>query len=103
MLLTSPNAPLETGPLTLDELSWMGSINRIGGILGTFTIGYLASVVGCKRALTFLGIPAFAFWLIILTADSANWLICARFLTGWTSGGTYSIIMLYVAEIADPK
>lgn len=103
MLLTSDKTPLDSGPITLDEMSWIGSINCLGGMFGTFTFGCFTSFMGCKRAMAFLGIPATVYWLIIMYGNSVNYIIVARFIAGWTGGGIFSISILYVAEIADDK
>lgn len=103
MLLTSDETPLSSGPITLEELSWIGSMNSIGAMLGTFSFGCFTTLIGCKRAMTFLALPAIGYWVTIVYGDSANWIIFARFLAGWCGGGILSISVLYVAEIADPK
>lgn len=103
MLLTSDETPLEAGKITLEQLSWIGSMNCVGAIFGTFTFGCFTSFMGCKRAMVFLGIPATVYWLIIMYGDSVNYIIFARFMAGWTGGGIFSITILYVAEIADDK
>lgn len=84
-------------------MSWIGSINNIGAMCGIFTFGYLTSFMGCKRAMTFLGIPATFYWLTIMYADSVYYIVFARWLAGWTGGGIFSITVLYIAEIADDK
>lgn len=103
LLLRSDETPLKTGPITLEQMSWIGSMNNIGAMFGTFTFGYFTSVVGCKRAMTFLGIPAVCYWLTIMYGDSVQYIIFARFLAGWTGGGIFSISVLYVSDIADDK
>lgn len=103
LLLKSDETPLKTGPITLEQLSWIGSMHSIGAIFGTFTFGFFTSCMGCKRAMAFLGIPAICYWLTILYGNSVYYIIFARFLAGWTGGGILSITVLYVAEIADDK
>lgn len=103
LLLMSADSPLKTGPITMEEVSWIGSIGCIGALFGTFSFGVFTSFMGCKRAMAFLAIPAVMYWLAILYGDSANHIILARFLGGWTGGGIQSSIILFVAEIADDK
>lgn len=103
MLLRSDETPLTSGPITLEQLSWIGSMHCIGAMFGTFTFGFFTSFMGCKRVMAFLGIPAVCYWLTIIYGDSVNFIIFARFLAGWTGGGIFSITVLYVADIADNK
>lgn len=102
LLLTSDETPLKSGPITSEQLSLIGSVTNIGALFGTLTFGCFTSFLGCKRAMAFLGIPALCFWLAIMYGDSVYYIICARFLVGWTGGGTLSITV-FVAEIADDK
>lgn len=56
-LLQSDDTPLETGPITTEQLSWAGSIISIGALLGNFSFGYLTNVIGSKNAVLILGVP----------------------------------------------
>lgn len=56
-LLQSNQSPLESGPLTTVELSWIGSIVMIGALFGNFFCGYIERVFGAKNLIFFLGIP----------------------------------------------
>lgn len=103
LLLMSDDSPLKTGPITIEQVSWIGSIGCIGALFGTFSIGIFTSFMGCKRAMVFLAIPAVMYWLTIIYGTSANHIIFARFLGGWTGGGIQSSIILFVAEVADDK
>lgn len=57
LLESIENAPLPTGPLTIDELTWISSILCLGGIFGTLSIGWLISYIGKKKLLLVLAIP----------------------------------------------
>lgn len=56
-LLLSPDTPLSSGPLTVEQLSWSGSILSIGGVMGSLLCGFLMSRIGTKRTLMLLAIP----------------------------------------------
>lgn len=103
ILLRSAETPLESGPLTTEEESWIGSMTSLGGIFGTFISGYAAGLIGCKHTLAFLAIPAISYWLTIYLTKSASLIIIGRFLAGWTGGGLTSISAIYVAEIAEDR
>lgn len=51
MLLTTNYTPLKTGPITLEQLSWIGSVSSLGAMCGTFTSGCFINSMGCKRAM----------------------------------------------------
>lgn len=103
MFLMSDSSSLTSGPLTMEQVSWIGSMSCIGALFGTLSFGVFTSFMGCKRAMVFLAIPAVMYWLTILFGNSANYIIFARFLGGWTGGGIQSSIILFVAEIADDR
>lgn len=56
-LLLSPDTPLSSGPLTIEQLSWSGSILSIGGVMGSLVSGLSMSRIGTKRTLMLLTIP----------------------------------------------
>lgn len=103
VLLGSAGTPLSGGPITLEQMSWIGSVHSAGAVFGTFTSGYAAGWMGCKRTMAFLAIPAICYWVIIRFALTVEYIIFARFLAGWTGGGVQSITVLYVAEIAEDR
>lgn len=102
-VLMSNDTPLVTGPLSPQDLSNVGSISSLGSLFGTFVFGYLASFIGCKRAMVFLGLPSIIFWLLIFFGDSLCELLIARFVMGCTAGGVQSGIIIYVSEISNDK
>lgn len=56
-LLKSDETPLESGPLSLQEVSWLGSIVPVGAMIGSFVGRPLTNRVGCKRMMELLPIP----------------------------------------------
>lgn len=100
-LLSEQNTPLTTGPLTNEQLSWIGSINALSGIFGTFSLGCVTAYWGCKRAALLLSITCFAFWTLIFFGDSYYHVLIARFCMGTTGGGVQTTIILYISEISN--
>lgn len=78
LYLMSDDSPLKTGSITIEQASWIGSINCIGALFGIFSIGIFTSFMGCKRAMAFLAIPALMYWLAIIFGETANHIIFAR-------------------------
>lgn len=83
--------------------SWIGSINALGAIVGTFVFGSITMRLGCKRTMLLLALPSVLFWILIYIGDTYYYILFARFSNGWTGGGIQTTIILYIAEIADDK
>lgn len=55
--LQSDDSPLQTGPMTLSETSWIGSCFSIGAIVGNCIFGVLSNYIGRKNTLCILALP----------------------------------------------
>lgn len=84
--LLSESTPLTTGPLTNEQLSWIGSINALSGIFGTFFFGCVTACFGCKRAAILLSTTCFTFWTLIYMGNTYYHVLIARFFMGTTGG-----------------
>lgn len=80
--LISETTPLHTGPLTNDEVSWIGSINALAAFVGTVVAGVLIVLLGSKRTMLFFAVPCVLFWTLIYIGDSYSYVLFARFVTG---------------------
>lgn len=56
-LLQSIGSPLTSGPLTIEQTSWTGSVLSIGGGIGNVLTGFILSRIGAKHTLSLLVIP----------------------------------------------
>lgn len=101
--LTSESTPLSHGPFTNEEVSWIGSINAIGGLFGSLSFGYFITIMGCKRAMIVLTFPAIVFWIMIYFGNSYIEIFIARAVNGWGGGGIQTTVILYIAEIANDE
>lgn len=81
-ILMSNETLLITGPIDIDELSWMASINAIGGIFGTFTFGFIAILLGCKNTIHTFALAPILFYTIIYFGDTYYDILFARFFMG---------------------
>lgn len=99
-LLTSANTPLSS-ILTNDELSWLVAISCIGSVAGSLINGYVVSLVGSKRALLSLTIPAILFWLLIHFGTTFSFIFCAKVIDGYLISGTFVTLNAYISEIAN--
>lgn len=102
-LLQSKNSPLTTGPLTIDQSSWVGSCFCFTGIIGLFFFIYVANRFGCKFAMNWLGLSHLGFWILILIGTRYSHLIIARLIGGIASGGVFGCLPIFIADIAEPK
>lgn len=101
--LCTSDTPLVTGPLTNEQLSWLGSINCVGALCGAFSYGYFTTVIGSKLVVLLSAIPIVSFWILIAFGDLYEYLLIARFIGGFAGGGIQVTIMLYVSEIANDE
>lgn len=102
-MLLSDDTPLKTGSITNEELSWIGAMNSVGAICGTFICGAMSALIGSKRAMIYLAYPVIAFWILIYFGNDFYHILAARFFTGLTTGGFQSGVVLYVSEISSDK
>lgn len=100
-LLMSEESPLETGPLTTNQLSWVGSINSFSAMIGSFIFSYFITKFGPKRTMISLAVPSVVVWLIIYFGNTYYHLLVARLLAGMISSGIQLSFFLYVSEIAN--
>lgn len=101
--LRSEASPLDSGPITIEEASWIGSLNCAGGLIGNFVYAYLADKFGRKKAILCLALPQIMFWLCVIYAKNVFHLYVGRSLAGLCGGGMYVIITIFTTEIAQDK
>ncbi|KXJ82001.1 hypothetical protein RP20_CCG016267 [Aedes albopictus] len=100
-LLQSADTPLPGGPITVEQVSWVGSFFSIGGMSGTILYALIHTYFGKKTGLLMLAIPHLILWNLLWMGDSVYYIYAARFLGGLTGGGIFAMVPLYVADIAD--
>lgn len=59
-------------------------MSSLGAIVGTFVFGVMSSMIGSKRAMTYLAFPAIAYWILIHFGDTYYHLFWARASAGLT-------------------
>ncbi|KAG8286839.1 hypothetical protein J6590_050826 [Homalodisca vitripennis] len=99
-LLTSPHPPVGTQPMSEGTIAWLGSINFIGSVIGTFFWGIAADRMGRKTAASLVAIPFIASWTLILAAQNTTWLIIARIVAGIGNSGATVNVPIFISEIA---
>lgn len=102
-LLLSNETPLKSGPLTNEQLSNIGSINALASIASSLAFGFIAKIIGCKRTILLLAVPSIIFFVLIYIGDTYHYLVCARLTAGMVGGGIQTVLIIFIAEIADDK
>lgn len=102
-LLTSEQTPLLSGPLTNEQVSWIGSITFIGVLVGALSFGYITASLGSKRAVLSVAVPIILFWLLIYFGTTYYVVLIARLISGFAASGCQSVIILFIPEIANDK
>lgn len=101
--LLSNNTPLVTGPLTVEQLAFVGSMNSIAAICGSFVVGLFSVLWGSWRATELIAFPAITVWLFIHFGDTFYSILFARFAVGLCGGSFQSGVVLYISEISNDK
>ncbi|KAF2889108.1 hypothetical protein ILUMI_17066 [Ignelater luminosus] len=90
--------------ITYDEASWLGSLLPLGAIFGTFIAGYCAQKIGRRKTMLFnIVIPFAVAFLIFAFADNIYSFYLARFVSGVTVSGVYTVVPMYLAEISEDE
>lgn len=55
--LRTSESPLTSGPLTLGQMSWLGSSFSLGAVIGNCLFGVLSTYIGRKHTLCILAVP----------------------------------------------
>ncbi|XP_068902293.1 facilitated trehalose transporter Tret1-like [Tenebrio molitor] len=87
-------------PITEDEDSWIGSLINIGAMIGPFPYGFLADKYGRKIGLLAVSVPYIVSYLTLAFSKTVYLYYFARLLGGIAIGGGYTLLPMYVAEIA---
>ncbi|XP_063930342.1 facilitated trehalose transporter Tret1-like [Zophobas morio] len=105
---TSPYLPqlLSTNssiPTSSDEGSWCAVMPLLGSPVGALLAAILGDVIGRKNTTLLMTPIIFLSFIWIAFADSI-WVISAiRFVIGATEGALYTVLPMYIGEIADPE
>ncbi|XP_060829670.1 facilitated trehalose transporter Tret1-like [Bombus pascuorum] len=89
-------------PVTMEELTWISSLNLFLVPIGCFASGPVSQFLGRKRTMMLTTIPFTAAWVIFYYATTAEMLFIALAMTGLTGGLLEAPVMTYVAEVTQP-
>ncbi|XP_060530456.1 facilitated trehalose transporter Tret1-like [Cylas formicarius] len=97
--LNSSTSQLDS-ELTTEEISWIASFLGLGAIPGPFIFGFLADHVGRKYSILSLSVPLTLSYLLMLFTNKVIYLYIARFVVGTAVGGVFTVLPMYVGEMA---
>lgn len=88
-------------PITDDEDAWIGSLVTIGAMIGPLPAGFIAEKFGRKIGLLCLAIPHIVSLFSMAFAQNIYFYYFGRFFGGLSTGGGYTLLPMYIAEISD--
>ncbi|XP_012251852.2 facilitated trehalose transporter Tret1 isoform X2 [Athalia rosae] len=88
--------------VTLEELTWISSMNLILVPVGCLGSGFISQYLGRRKTMMLANGPFVAAWLLYHYAYNSTMLFCALALTGLTGGLLEAPVLTYVAEITQP-
>ncbi|KAL6261135.1 hypothetical protein P5V15_008662 [Pogonomyrmex californicus] len=88
--------------VTMEELTWISSLNLFLVPFGCLVSGPLSQYLGRKRTMMLANIPFVMAWLIFHYATNPAMLLTALAMTGLTGGLLEGPVITYVAEVTQP-
>ncbi|XP_058809108.1 facilitated trehalose transporter Tret1-like [Phymastichus coffea] len=90
--------------VTIEELTWISSLNYFAIPLGAISSGPISHYFGRRTTLTISTIPYIGSWLLLRFSGSHVWPIFLGFLMlGATGGVVEAPVQVYVTEISEPR
>ncbi|XP_060866654.1 facilitated trehalose transporter Tret1-like [Metopolophium dirhodum] len=84
------------------QASWIASVSTIGTPCGCILASYFTDLLGRKKTLIALQLPAIVGWLMVGSATTVQWIYVGRFLVGLSSGMVGSPSRVYTSEVSQP-
>ncbi|XP_031639043.1 facilitated trehalose transporter Tret1-like isoform X1 [Contarinia nasturtii] len=85
------------------QASWMGSIGYVTEPIGSILSALFTDVLGRKTSMMIVNIPIVIGWFMMYNASSVSDIFVANSLLGLGAGLMESPVILYVAEVCEPK
>ncbi|KAK0178814.1 hypothetical protein PV327_007662 [Microctonus hyperodae] len=100
-LLQSSNTPLDHGPLTDNQISWLNGIQTIGGLIALPFCSSLSDKLGRKITGCLISIPLGICWLLTIFTTTFTYILVARFLSGVSGAISVFVVSIYITEISN--
>ncbi|XP_046420999.1 facilitated trehalose transporter Tret1-like [Neodiprion fabricii] len=88
--------------VTLDEITWISSLNLILVPVGCLGSGLISGYLGRRKTMMILNAPFIAAWIMYYYSYNSSMLFCALAMTGLTGGLLEAPVLTYVAEVTQP-
>ncbi|XP_044758899.1 facilitated trehalose transporter Tret1-like [Coccinella septempunctata] len=88
-------------PVTYSEESLIASLLSLGAICGPLLAGICANALGRKNTILLFSLPMLASSLILTFATTTFEFYLARLMAGVGVGGVYTVVPMYIGEIAE--
>lgn len=86
--------------VNIDELSWIVAMMDLGNVISPLMAGYLMDRLGRKMCTLILGPWFIISWLLTLCVPTPWALYTARFMAGMGKGMSYTVVPVFLGEIA---
>ncbi|KAJ8920253.1 hypothetical protein NQ315_011914 [Exocentrus adspersus] len=84
-----------------EETSWISSVLPLGAVFGPYVFGFMAKTIGRKTTLMIAAVPFFLSFITLAIALYPWTYYVARFVKGMTIGGMFTVMPMYIAELAE--
>lgn len=92
--------PLQHG-ITSYEVALIASLYPVGSILAPFPCSKLIDGIGRKNTLLAMAILQACFFLVLALASNLMWVLIARLVIGFCSGGSFIAASIFLSEVAE--
>lgn len=90
-------------PMTLEQGSWLITVAVFGMLVTAYPTVWLSHRLGPKHTLLLSAVPFLIGWLLIVTATTVFALFVARIFFGFAYGCVYTLMPVYLSEIASDR
>ncbi|XP_026318318.1 facilitated trehalose transporter Tret1-like [Hyposmocoma kahamanoa] len=97
----NPNTTVLSAPMTVSEVSSVGSFPSLGAMVGTAVAGALINKIGRQKGGVVLCLPAILSWMVIGQTSASKVILAARFIMGITGGAFLVYGPMFISEIAE--
>nr|CAD7411568.1 unnamed protein product [Timema cristinae] len=95
--LKSKDSPLS---VTMDDISWIGSLPSLGAMFGPFLGAYGSDNIGRKLTMLLIAAPWTLSWVLVAAAPETITVFLGRFTQGLSFGAFFAVLPSYVGEIS---
>nr|XP_022904469.1 facilitated trehalose transporter Tret1-like [Onthophagus taurus] len=86
-----------------EQGSWIAVITLIGCPFGAILACTLVNILGRKKVILLTGPNLILAWILVAYGKRVEIMVFARFIAGISDGIIYTVIPMYIGEVADPN